>query len=263
MTRSKEEWGRLLKTAEEKEIMARLLDKAVLAGKSYQPQVTDFLDPHLQDIAAQILDQIPEIVWETEGGHPLAERRRILLSREGIETAEPEQYIKLLAWEGRFAGVKVTHRDFLGALLGAGIKREKLGDVWVLETGCAAAVAAEIADYLELQEIRVRGVPLVVRRIETAELALPKQEGKTITTTVAALRLDAVAAAGFSSSRAKLAREITAGRMRVNWQDVTKLDHQLQEGDVISGRGRGRVILKTVSGTSHKGRIKVVLERLL
>lgn len=263
MTRSKEEWTRHLKTAEEKETLAKILDKAALAGKSFQPQVTDFLDPHLQEIAARIIEQIPGIVWEAEGAHPLAERKRMFLSREGGDNSEEEQTVKLLTWEGKFGGVKFTHRDFLGALLGTGIKREKLGDIWVLESGCAAAVAAEIAGYMELQEIIVRGVSLKVRRMDSAELILTKQEGKTIATTVAALRLDAVAAAGFGASRAKLAREISAGRMRVNWQEVTRLDYQMKEGDTISGRGRGRVILKSVTGTSTKGRVKVVLERLL
>lgn len=269
MIRSKEEWGRLCKTPEEKELAVKLLDKITIVQRRGLPQATDFLDPHLQEFAVRILEQIPEILWETQGTSPLAERCRILMYQDGAafelqgDDSSHEGYVCLLKCEGSFSGTKVTHRDFLGAFLGTGIKREKLGDIWVLEDGCAVAAAAELAGYLEQQDIRVRGVPLSIRKIEPGQLVTPRQEGKIITTTVSSLRLDAIAAAGFSTSRAKLSKEISAGKLKVNWQDTTKLDFGLKEGDVLSVRGRGRVILREVAGESKKGRIKITLERLL
>lgn len=78
---------------------------------------------------------------------------------------------------------------------------------------------------------------------------------------MASLRLDAVAAAGFGVSRTKVVREIKAERIKVNWQVIPNPAHQVAQGDIISFRGRGRVVIQEVQGTTRKGRISILLQR--
>lgn len=263
MPKKREEILRQLKTEEEKQFAARLLDKIRLLEKKQESQVTDFADPHLLAVGEKILEQSGDFNWETFGGHLHAERKRIVLSPDYLEINSEEAQITLLACNGDFSAVKVTHRDFLGALLSTGIKREKLGDIWLLPQGCVAAADREIARFLLYEPLKVKGVPVKIRELAPEQFNLPEREGKSITTTVASLRLDAIAAAGFGTSRARMGREISAGKIKVNWQETIKPDHLLKEGDVLSGRGRGRVLVQEIRGTTHKGRIKVTLQRFV
>ena len=86
---------------------------------------------------------------------------------------------------------------------------------------------------------------------------------KTIRDTVATLRLDAVVAAGFSTSRAKAAGFISAGRVAVNHRECLKADRPVSQGDTLTCRGLGKCVLTQVLGESRKGRIMVVLERYI
>lgn len=161
-----------------------------------------------------------------------------------------------------YSAAKITHRDYLGAILGTGIKREKLGDIWLSETGCVISAAREISGYLCQQPLIVKGITFEIYEAEQQNFEPEDKGGEVITATVPSMRLDAVAALGFRTSRSKLTREILAGRFKVNWQEITRLDYQLSEQDVISCRGRGRVVIDSVGGQSKKGRIKITLKRL-
>jgi RNA-binding protein YlmH len=77
------------------------------------------------------------------------------------------------------------------------------------------------------------------------------------------LRLDAVAASGFGTSRVKMAEAISTGRVELNYQACTRPDHGVAEGDGIACRGLGKCRLTTVGGRSRKGRIRITIERYI
>ena len=106
-------------------------------------------------------------------------------------------------------------------------------------------------------------VRLKVSEIQLPEIQAPQLRRKELHDTVAALRLDSVLAVGFSISRSKASQLIAAGRCAVNWEDTSKSDLQLREGDVISCRGLGKCRLTQVGGLSRKGRINITVERYL
>lgn len=256
-----------LGTEEERYFVSRLFDKIRLVLKHYQVVVTDFIDPHLQDLAQEILDDYPDINWDCFGGNITAERKRVVLGPDYQELSLGDARVTLIEGRGDWATERIntagtiTHRDYLGAFIGTGIRREKIGDIWVTASGCVIAVAEEIESYLVQQPVRVKGVPLFLQRMEIEAFHPPVEEGKLIVTTVSSLRLDAVAAAGFSCSRSRIVRDISAGKIRVNWQEMQRLDYQLHPGDVLSARGRGRVVLEEIAGLTKKGRVKITLKR--
>ena len=86
---------------------------------------------------------------------------------------------------------------------------------------------------------------------------------KVINATVADLRLDAVAAAGYGVSRSRMADEIKSLNVKVNWQEAKKAAQPVKEGDVLSFRGRGRVEVAEIRGTTKKGRISITLKRYI
>lgn len=84
---------------------------------------------------------------------------------------------------------------------------------------------------------------------------------KEITGTVAALRLDAVVALGFSLSRSRAVLLIKGGLVEVNGRPVETPAQRLKPGDLISVRGRGRLELAALEGESRKGRSRVKLNK--
>jgi RNA-binding protein YlmH len=86
---------------------------------------------------------------------------------------------------------------------------------------------------------------------------------KEIRTTLASLRLDTVASAGFGTSRSKMADEIAAEKLKVNWKPIKSASHAIKQGDIISMRGRGRVEVAELVGQTKKGRYSVILKRYM
>ena len=157
----------------------------------------------------------------------------------------------------------LTHRDFLGSLMAQGITREKLGDILVSEGACDLIVSRDIAPYL-LQNVTGAGrVKLSVSEIELSGLNVPELKVRGIRDTVSTLRLDAVAASGFSMSRGKAQELISSGRVQLNHRETLKAGTPVAQGDVISARGLGKFEVAEVGGLSKKGRTALLLRRYL
>ena len=159
--------------------------------------------------------------------------------------------------------VQLSHRDILGGLMGLGLDREKLGDILILPGKCQVLALTECVPILLSQWDSAGRARLKVRQIPLCELEIQPPQVKEIRDTVAALRLDAVLAAGFSLSRGKAAELIAAGRAAVNHRECTKVDKTVEKGDVITCRGLGKCVVKDVPGQSRKGRTMVVMERYI
>ena len=80
---------------------------------------------------------------------------------------------------------------------------------------------------------------------------------------VASLRIDSIAASGFGASRSKMSSMIDAEKLKLNWQTVKSASQMVKQGDIISIRGRGRLEVAEVRGTTKKGRTVVLLKRYL
>lgn len=254
----KEQLTSHLRGEAEQEIGAIIVDLARQAWEYNWPQVTRFFDPYERRVAQSVLAGIPEVASLAFGGYKQAERARMVIYPQFFLTETIASPIAVLQVTG---GKDASHRDFLGSLLGTGIKREKVGDIIVVDGGCQVVVAAEMADYIMTNWTHVGPHPVQVQLIDEEQLAVEPERIKEIRSTVASLRLDAVAAAGYGVSRTKLVREIKAERVKVNWQVIANPAHQVEAGDVISLRGRGRLVLHEVQGTTRKGRISILLQR--
>jgi photosystem II S4 domain protein len=169
--------------------------------------------------------------------------------------------VVVLEIAGNFLFDTATHRDFLGAMLGTGIVREKTGDIIVLgERGAQVIVVPEMAEFLEMNLQQVRSVPVKTQRIDISELKIREPKKKELTTVEASLRLDAIASAGFGMSRSKMVDLIDAGDVRVNWKEITQASFQVKSGDLVAIRGKGRLEVGEVAITK-KDRYRVQLTR--
>ena len=62
--------------------------------------------------------------------------------------------------------------------------------------------------------MQVRTVPVITQQVDLSELAVTEVKVQEIRTVEASLRVDAIASAGFRTSRAKIADLVKAGEVR-------------------------------------------------
>ncbi len=252
---------RLAQTEEDRVLLARLYDRMSRAVRKNIPAAGPFLSPREQALALRLL---PETDCRLFGGYQGAERALLCYVPDYLDadaflygTDSPVQALAASFYEGD----SPSHRDFLGALMGAGIKRETVGDILVGPGSCQFLVKREIAPYV-LQDLDMAGrTKLHLAPLPLSELRPPALETKKIRDTVAALRLDSVSATGFGLSRGKAAAQIEAGRAAVNGLPCQKPDRLLAQGDTVTIRGLGRIELSEVGGTTRKGRTAVTVLR--
>jgi len=253
----------LLKGVDNQASAARVLDQAEQALKTWEVVLSDFLAPPELAEVQQVLARLTEIHLLTSGGYPQAERQRVAIARAELPLSPDSIQVAALAIAGNFLFDPASHRDFLGATLGTGIVRDKIGDIIVLgERGAQVIVVPEMVEFLEMTLTQVRSVPVKTQRIDLSELKIREPKKKELTTVEASLRLDAIASAGFGMSRSKMADLINAGDVRVNWKEITQASYQVKPGDLIAIGGKGRLEVGEVAVTK-KERYRVQLTRYL
>lgn len=238
-----------------------ILDKIEKVIERKSTEQTNFLNPHQQKIALGLVKQINDINYLTEGGYKKAERKRIVVFPEYLFPDHVESTIEVIKVDGNFNFKNLSHKDFLGAILGLGIKREMVGDVLVLDDFAQIIIAKEILEFVNLNFKKVNEVPVEIKKIDQEDIVIPTKNTKDIPTTVASMRLDAVASAGFGDSRSKISRDIENNRVKLNYKIVTDPASDVKLGDLISIRNRGRVEVYEKRGLSNRGRIKLLLKR--
>ena len=220
---------------------------------------TAFLDPLQLELAEAVLHDTPGLSYTGYGGYPGAERVCLHLFPAGQQGSLPD--VACILIEGQF-GDSLTHRDFLGALLGLGLRRDQIGDILTLPGGATAAmVIRSKADFICTHLTRVGSLPVECSISGPGQLPLPDEEGKEISGTVASLRLDAVLSLGFSLSRSRVVLLIKGGLVKVNWRPVNAPSFQLDAGDLVSLQGRGRLKLVSLQGETRKGRVRLNLKK--
>ena len=258
--------NKLARDGEERLLLARTLDKLELAQNRGVPSHTGFLSPHERAAVEGLIRACGYPRHLFSGGFADAERTVCAFLPDWLEGADwlaGAGYNPIRAVRCSWTGGKLTHRDFLGSILGLGLDREKVGDLLVGEGSCDVLTLEDVADFLLLHLDQAGRVKLKVRAIPLEELSPPPVQVKAVRDTVSSLRLDAVSASGFSLSRGKAADLISSGKVQLNHQECLKPDRPVAEGDVISCRGLGKCVVKEVGGPSKKGRIMIGLERYI
>ncbi len=253
----------LLKGVENRDSVARAIDQAEQALKTWEVVGTDFLSPPVLAETQQVFKRLTEVRAIAWGGYPQAERQRLAIARSELPLEQSQVAVAALEIAGNFLFDTATHRDFLGAMLGCGIVREKTGDIIVLgERGAQAIVVPEMVEFLEMNLQQVRSVPVKTQRIDLSELKVKEPKKKELTTVEASMRLDALASAGFGMSRSKMVDLIAGGDVRVNWKEITQASYILKPGDLVAIRGKGRLEIGEMSVTK-KDRYRVGLTRYM
>ena len=246
---------------EDRVLLAKLWDKINAGIHRCIIANTCFLSPREQEMARFLFGDEPGLVYF--GGYEDAERKMLIYLPEYLDKEclyhEDSPMVCLRATF--FENDALSHRDFLGALMGAGIARETVGDICVGKGCCDFFVTAEIAPYIEQNFLSAGRTKLHLSRISLLDAQIPEPEIKEIKDTVASLRLDSVISSGFRIGRSLAAQYIHAGKAAIDGLPCEKADKAVTEGSKISLRGLGKIKLASINGRTKKDRISVVIHR--
>ena len=136
---------KIAKNPDDRVLLAKLFDKINAGMRKNIPASTCFLSPRELEMARFLFGQQEGLF--TFGGYPDAERKMLVYLPDYLEeNALHQEDSPLVCLRAVFyEGDAPTHRDFLGALMGAGIARETVGDICVGKGSCTFFVTAEIA----------------------------------------------------------------------------------------------------------------------
>ena len=219
-------------------LKSRIADRIRQAEEGFYITNTDFLDLHQQALAREECRGHSDLRFWFYGGYEDAERRILIIAPKDYgETLEDvlgmEEFLQVIHVETGGSDRKLSHRDYLGSVLGLGIERRMIGDILVDEKGADMIVRPDISTFLK-QEYRSVG---------------------------RSLRLDNVVSTAFKVSRSDAVKGIRSGIVSVDHMECTKIDQRIDEGAVIVLRGKGKAVLQEIGGESKKGRIWVEILR--
>ena len=258
---------------EDKLLIAQAEDLIFRCDNRDIPTASGFLDARQQSILRrQFGDRQGEVRIEYFGGYPEADRVVMAClpyylnndsSENGasyfgdiltvIRAAKPKNS------SASRSGRALSHSDYLGALMGLGIERTVIGDILVTEEGADIIVLKEMADYIMQNLDKAGKAYLSCEEVPLESLSIPEQKITEFGDTVASLRLDAVLASAFRTSRGKAAEAIRQGLVFVDHLEATRPDMTVTEGATLVIRHMGKAKLMEVGRRTRKDRIAITI----
>ncbi len=239
-------------TSDKDQLFLSKLDDAVeLCFRRQKPYFFSFLSERKQALATQYLKNICFDNFSFFGGYNNSERRVLGLFFD-VQTEFPVSAIQF-----NFRNCdKLSHRDFLGALMSLGIERETIGDILVEDGRCVVFVKTEIKDYIINQISKIGNVGVKLSTPKNDDL--PKGRGfEEKNFTVASLRLDNIVAAVTGLSREKTKNLILSGNVGYNYVATQNISQNVSVGGILTIRGKGKFVVDDVLGETKKHRIRI------
>ena len=255
-------------------LLAYIEDKIEQAVNKNTLTFSRFLDTRQRTLAESVCRKHRGLRAFFCGGYPEAERTVGIFLPDYIKaeslpelldyfTENPEENPLTVLSIGKDSFSTLSHRDYLGSMMGLGIKREMLGDILVREDGCDIVLLKSIVKFLEdnLQKAGRGTLSAEIKSVD--EIIVPQQKTLDKLCIVASLRLDSAVSAAFDISRSLAAEAINKGVVSVNGLQTQKTDAKISQGDKIVLRGKGKVVVKELAGETKKGRLKVIFQKFI
>lgn len=245
---------------ENDELISRAEDLARRCVKTSMVTHTAYLSPAEQYTLSHWAARLNDCRMVLLGGHPDCERKAAFFLPDYMEESElcPDEYFCVINSKSCFGAP--THRDYLGAAIGLGIKREWLGDIWVNGDNTVIFCLPSVTEHLLDGLTKVGRYTVRTTKAKLSDIVSPERHTVKISFSVRSMRLDAVCAGMFGLSRTKAEEAISLGNASLNYSQCLKCSASVKTGDVISVRGCGKGKLTEEGGLSRKGRIFVTAE---
>ena len=239
---------------------AELFSDAV-SGRLVSPRFIGFLDEYGQEIVLTAASSVGYRDALLYGGYENSERNYLGVFPEYMQPDVSLFPITPVTMRYREAD-RPSHRDFLGAMLALGIKREAVGDILVGTGECVAFLSDSVAGLVvgELTKVGLIGIKIQEGRGEELPVTFGFRE---ISGTVGSERLDCIVALVTKLSREKASALISGGNVRINGCTELSVSRKLEEGDRLSVKGCGKFIVEGFGANTRKGRVHVTCQKYI
>lgn len=243
---------------EDKSSITKIYDKICIAVKSGKTIYTnEFFTP---DIWSQIIKLQPQLDIKvfSDGIFNEAERRMLAFSQED-NVIFPMKLISIIN-KSKFH--RLEHKDYLGALMSLGIKREKLGDLIVGENRCYFAACDELYTYIESNIDSIGRCPCEISEIvDLGDLPQHNYEERLVIST--SMRADCIVSAVTGLSRSKSVELISSGKLLLNYVEEREKDVEVPLSSTVTIRGYGKFKINEIIGNSSSGRLKLTIKKFI
>jgi len=242
----------------EKLLKSKISDIKRLSEKYNTPRFSDFLDEaEAETVRAERLD----FGGYFFGGYDGAKRKVLGFFPDWYEMENTD--FPVTAVEIIKKGEKdLSHRDYLGTVLGLGLERRKIGDIIVTEKGAYVFSINDVASLiLGIEKVSSCGVK--TRTVDFSDLVIPEPEYKILEIVAASMRLDSILSGTLKLSRKNTADFIKSGRCMVNHRATERNDYPIKTGDTLSLRGFGRYEVLSIDGETRSGRLHIKIKKYI
>ena len=248
------------------------MDESELIKKRFKELITrsashgyfifsDFLGLNEQSLLFDAVREAGPVKFTAFGGAEGVERVMIRFGDEeelGYSDPFPITTIKIAPKSQKFAD-KLSHRDFLGALMNLGIERATLGDIVIKDNVGYLFAKNEIADFICGELKKVRNTDVTSTPCDFLPDA-PLYSTRRVKVMAVGERLDAVVAKVFSISREESLLYFKRGLVFANGRLIENNSYIPKKNEKISVRGLGRFIYLSYETTSKKGKLNIEVD---
>ena len=154
---------------------------------------------------------------------------------------------------------ELSHRDYLGSVLGLGLERDAIGDILIPDAHSAILLTdSRVRDFLTSQMEKVATDTVKVSRLPEGTSLGGTRRLQPLNDTVASERLDCVVAALCNLSREKAQMAVRSGIVELDYEAVEDCSATVDAPAVISVRGYGKFAVHAFDGVTKKGRVRLV-----
>ena len=247
-------------------ITAKIEDRISQCRDGYYVTSTGLQDTHEQALAIAAARHRSGVRTFMYGGYDDAERRMMVCVPKDLPVSDEEAaegLLRVLRVKLPAISRELSHRDYLGSLLGLGIERRLTGDILVRPDGADIIIVPGIEEFLLKELHRIGSVEVKTEAAEVGELIVPEARVEYIKDSVSSMRLDSIVSSAFRISRGKAAEAIRRGLVSVDHAECIKPDAAVREGSSLVLKGKVKAVLEESGGESRKGRIRIVIKRFI
>lgn len=253
------------KNSEYKLLVAKVIDKYEFSKNKNKITYTDFLNISEVSVVKKILKEENVLNFVIFGGKENADRNIIIFYPEKFSKEMVEKNYEKIFEVIRIKlpnNIKYEHREFLSGIMKLGIKREKFGDILITKFGADIIALSEISEVLanDLKKLtRFKKSEISVENIK--DLTYVETEFENVNIIVSSIRLDNFVSELSKCSRGNASDIIKEGRVFINSINEIKDSKKINEGDLITIRGKGMFIFDGIEKETKSGRYLVNMRK--
>ncbi|MBK5243602.1 MAG: hypothetical protein JJE18_01010 [Eubacteriaceae bacterium] len=237
-------------------LLSRIED---VCTKNFEPQFFDFYDETLK---RKIEDTIKHygVPYLFFGGHSEAQRKMLCIYPDYLDKEDLEWPIFAIVFEKTSP---IDHRNVLGELMHMGITRESIGDIDLDEDLVQVIANKRLQDFFLINFNKVSGRSIKPKFITYSEIKVFERNFKRLTLVVASNRIDGIINKIWGFSRQDSLTYVKQGRVRVNYEVISKNDFRIKANDIISVRGKGKAMIIDMDHLTKKGNIRMAVDKYI